>query len=57
MAFKELLILIAIAVEDIDVYPTVDASHRPVRTQLPVGKFEIRLILAITSYPNVIVIT
>ena len=57
MAFKELLILIAIAVEDIDVYPTVDASHRPVRTQLPVGKLEIRLILAITGYPNVIVIT
>ena len=37
MAFKELLILIAIAIEDIDIDIAMDATHLTIRTQLPVS--------------------
>ena len=56
MAFKELLILIAIAIENVDVNITMNATYLSVRTQLPVSQFKVGLVFAITGYPYVIVV-
>ena len=56
MAFKELLILVAIAIEDVDVDIAMDATHLTIRTQLPVSQFEVGLIFTIAGYPYVVVI-
>jgi len=37
MAFKELLILVAIAIEDVDVDVAMDATYLTIRTKLPVS--------------------
>jgi hypothetical protein len=56
MAFKELLILVAIAIEDVDINITMNTTHLTIRTKLPVSQLEVGFIFAITGYPNVIVV-
>ena len=56
MTLQEILILVAIAVENVDINIAVDATHLTVRVQLPVSQLEVGLILAVAGYPYMVVI-